>query len=64
MLAANRVILCKISSLYLGSGAKGVCLYVNCNIKCLLDTEKNVQGQIRFKLTIQKELHRCMISQS
>jgi hypothetical protein len=40
MLAANRVILCKISSLYLGPGAKGVCLYVNCNIKSLLDPEK------------------------
>jgi hypothetical protein len=40
MLAANRRILCKISSLYLGPGAKGVCLYVNCNTKSLLDPEK------------------------
>jgi hypothetical protein len=63
MLAANRVILCKISSLYLGPGAQGVCMYVNYNTKSLLDPEKNVQGQITIKLTIKQELHRCMISQ-
>jgi hypothetical protein len=40
MIAANRMILCKNSSLYLGPGAKGVCLYVNCNTKSLLDPEK------------------------
>jgi hypothetical protein len=64
MVAANRLILCKISPSYLGPGAQGVCLYVNCNTKSLLDPDKNVQGQIRFKLRIPQELHRCMISQS
>jgi hypothetical protein len=32
----------QISSLYLGPGAKGVCLYVNCNTKSLLDPEKTL----------------------
>jgi hypothetical protein len=69
MLVANRVILCKISSLYIGPEAQGVCLYVNWNTKRLLDPEKNdpeknVQGQIRFKLTFQQEHQRCIISQS
>jgi len=40
MLEANRMILLKISSLYIGPGAKGVCLYVKCNTKSLLDPEK------------------------